>query len=88
MDNHDKTITNQVRLDVLTKQFEQFDVDNRNDHQRLFETLDKINERLTEIETTLRIEKEKDKAVLNIRMWLIALIMSAVTFIITWVTHR
>ena len=88
MDNHDKTITNQVRLDILTKQFEQFDVDNRNDHQRLFEALDKINKQLTEIETTLRVEKEKDRAVLNIRMWLIALIMSTITFVITWVTHR
>ena len=83
MQNHDKTISNKVRLDILTKQFEEFDVENHNDHQRLFEALDKINNRLTKIETKLTVEKEKDRQVLTIRMWLIAFLLSAISFIVT-----
>ena len=88
MENHDKAITNKVRLDILTKQFEQFDIDNHNDHQRLFETLDRIANRLTKIETKLTVEKEKDKQILTVRMWLIGISLSLVTFVITWVTHK
>jgi len=88
MQNHDKTITNKVRLDILTKQFTEFDQENHNDHQRLFEALDKISNRLTKIETKLTVEKEKDKQILTIRMWLIATFLSLATFVITWVTHK
>ncbi len=82
MQNHDKTITNKVRLDILTKQFEQFDVDNHNDHQRLFKALNKINQRLTKIETKLTVEKEKDKQILTVRMWLISFSLSAIAIIV------
>lgn len=88
MKDHNGVITNKVKLDILTKQFEQFDVDNHNDHQRLFEALDKISQRLTKIETKLTVEKEKDKQILTVRMWLIGISLSLITFVITWVTHK
>jgi hypothetical protein len=88
MQNHDKTVSNKVRLDILTKQFEEFDNENHNDHQRIFEALDKISNRLTKIETKLTVEREKDKQILTVRMWLISFILSLVTYIISLVIRR
>ena len=88
MENHDRTITNKVRLDNLTQKVDEMDKDNHADHQRLFEALDRINERLTKIETKLTVEKEKDKQILTVRMWLIGISLSLITFVITWVTHK
>ncbi len=88
MDNHDKTIINSVKVNNLSEQFKQFDVDNHNEHRKLFEALENINRRLTQIETKLSVEKEKDKQILTIRMWLIGLLLSATTFALTWVMKR
>ncbi len=87
-ENHDRTITNKVRLDNLAQKVEEMDRENHNDHERLFEALDQISNRLTKIETKLTVEKEKDKQILIIRMWLIGISLSAITFILTWITRR
>ena len=88
MKDHNGVITNKVRLDNLAQKVEEMDRENHNDHEKLFNALSKIEQRLVKIETKLTVEKEKDKQILTVRMWLIGISLSLVTFVITWVTHR
>ena len=84
MDNHDRVITNKVRIETLTNEFEEFKNHNHDDHQRIFETLDKVNERLARIETELTVKKEQEKKEMRLQMWLIGLFVSSVFTIVNW----
>jgi len=87
-DKESQIAVNATEIKIMKQELEQLRTDNRNDHLLLGEKIDKLTQEVAKLIERSKVEKEKDKAVLNIRMWLIALIMSAVTFVITWVTHR
>lgn len=83
-----KIAVNATNIKVIQQELEQLRTDNRNDHLILGEKIDKLTSQVTQLVERGKVERERDKAVLSVRIWLIAIIMSAVTFIITLVTHK
>lgn len=83
-----KIAVNATEIKILKKELEQIRTDNRNDHLLLGEKLDNLTRQVTQLVERGKVEKEKDKAVLTVRMWLIGLISGIVTFIVTWLTHK
>ena len=83
-----KVAVNTTEIQILKKELEQLRTDNRNDHLVLGEKIDKLTQQVTQLVERGKVERERDKTVLNVRMWLIAFITSLVTFIITWITHK
>ena len=83
-----RVAVNETEIKILRKEMEQMRVDNRNDHLLIEKKIDALTKQVTQLVERNDVEREKDKAVLSVRMWLIGIVMGIITFIITWVTHK
>ena len=79
---------NKTEIAIMKKTLEQLQKENRNDHLTLGNKIDKLTKQVTQLMERNNVEREKDKAVLSVRMWLIGVTTGIISFVITWVTHR
>ena len=79
---------NATEIAILKKELEQLRDDNKNDHLILEEKIDYLTTQVIQLVERGKVERESEKRELKVRMWLIALFTSIVTFIVTWITHK